>query len=252
MIPSTSRIALATFAASLALAFAQQPVQSPVYYVSTAPALVEGVPVEGALTRESGRNFKDGSRLDVLVLRGALGESVEVRVESDDFDTYLTVYAPDGSVLDTNDDDFTSDVAYASTLRLDLPSTGTYLVVVSGYFETDLGRYTVTRTAYERPEPVRVDVALPGRYEGGLAPEGTNVYLLELAAPATLRATLRSKAFDAYLEVFDDEGTWLAANDDFDGTDSEVLVDLEAGVYEIEVSAYFDSGEGAYTLDLDW
>ncbi len=252
MLRSPSRLALALFVATLGFAAAQQPVQSPIYYVSTAPALVEGVPVAGELTYASGRNFKDGSRLDVLVLRGELGESVEVSVESEDFDTYLTVFAPDGTLLDANDDDFGANAAYASTLRLDLPSTGTYLVVVSGYFENDLGRYTVTRTAYERPEPVRVDVALPGQYEGGLAPEGTNVYVLELAAPATLRATLRSKAFDAYLEVYDADGNWLSANDDFEGTDAQVVVDLEAGVYEVQVSAYFDSGEGGYTLDLAW
>lgn len=249
--PSLRRTA-AVLIASLGVACAQQPLLSPIYYVTTAPALLEGDPLRGELTAESGQNFKDGSRLDVLVLRGVAGEGVEIRVASDDFDTFLSVFTPEGTLLEANDDDWNADAAYASLLRLELPSTGTYLVVVSGYWENDRGRYTVTRSAYEPPEPIRTDVTAPGRFEGDLAEESANVYVIDLTEPTTLTATLRSNSFDAYLEVVDTDLGWVGANDDFDGTDAQVVVDLVPGTYDVEVSAYFDTGSGPYTLDLAW
>ena len=103
-----------------AVAVSQQPVQSPYYLLSSAPSLELGVPVGGALTPASGRNFKDGSYLDVLILRATAGEGIEVLVESDAFDTYLSVFDPVGSLVASNDDAWdVSDAWYASRVTFE-------------------------------------------------------------------------------------------------------------------------------------
>ncbi len=231
---------------------AMQPLASPIYYLATAPELVDGVPVIGELTTASGRNFKDGSYLDVLVLRSAGQETVDVRVESDDFDTYLTLVSPAGEVLDANDYvQPLGDAFDAARVRTYLPEAGTYLVVVSGYGPTDLGRYTVTRTRFVAPPKVVVDVDVPGRYAGYLEEMAADMLWITVDAPTTVRATLRSVDFDTVLEVYDGRGRFVDANDDFDGTDSRLVLDLEPGRYEFLVKGYWEDASGAYAFDVD-
>lgn len=235
-----------------AAAFGQQPVQSPNYLLSSAPQLVEGVPVAGELTPASGRNFKDGSYLDVLVLRAKAGEGIEVVVESDVFDTYLSVFDPTGTLVDANDDvwDYATS-AYASRVAFQAALTGAYVVVVSGYSPFDLGPYTATRIAWVAPEPVVVDVAGPGIFRGALE-EGMVVgYRFTVEAPTTLTATARSLEFDTVLRLVAD-GVVVAENDDFDGTDSQVVAELQPGTYVVEVAGYWEGAFGAFGLDLDW
>lgn len=238
-------------AAAASVGFAQLPLTPPTYLLSSGTELVADAPVRGALTPASGRNFKDGSYVDVLVLRTVGDEVVEVRVESDDFDTYLTLVAPDGTVLDANDDVFGTDAFYASRVRTYLPTAGTYLVVVSGFGPDDLGDYTATRTAYAPPPKVVVDVEVPGRYEGFLNEESADMLWVTIEAPTTVRATLRSSDFDTVLEVYDGTGRYVDANDDFDGTDSQLVLDLEPGRYEFLVKGYFEQASGAYTFEIE-
>ncbi len=245
---------LATTALLLAaaIAFGQQPVQSPNYLLSSAPSLELDVPVGGVLTPASGRNFKDGTYLDVLILRAQAGESVAVLVESDAFDTYLSVFDPVGSLVSTNDDAWdVSDAWYASQVTFEAALTGAYVVVVSGFSPNDLGAYTATRVAWEAPEPILVDVAGPGIFRGVLEPGTTVAYRFTVEAPTTLTATLRSLAFDTYVTLLAD-GIVAAENDDFEETDSQIVVDLEPGTYVVEVAGYFEDASGAFGLDLDW
>lgn len=244
--------ALVGVALLLAAAAAQQPLQSPTYLLSSAPRLEVGVPVFGALTHASGRNFKDGSYLDVLVLRAKAGEGVEVLVESDAFDTYVSVFDPVGSLIASNDDAWdASDASYASVVDFQAALDGTYLVVVSGYSPNDLGAYTATRVAWVAPEPVFVDLAAPGIVRGVLEPGSTVAYRFTVDGPTTLTATLRSLEFDTFLTLLVD-GVVVAENDDFDDTDSQLVVDLEPGDYVLEVAGFWEGAAGAYGLDVDW
>ena len=245
-------LALLLLAASSAAWAQRQPLNSPVYYLVTAAELVEGAPLHGELTPASGQNFKDGSYLDVYVLRTAGQETLEVRVESDDFDTFLSLFAPDGTLVEANDEVRPVGGAFASRVRAWAPAAGTYLVVVSGYGPADLGRYTVSRDRYLPPPKVVVDLDVPGRYDGYLNEEMADMIWITLDAPATLVATLRSAAFDTVLEIYDGAGSFVDANDDFDGTDSRLVLDLEAGRYEFLVKAYSVTEAGAYGFDVDF
>ncbi len=236
---------------ALSTAAARQPVTSPIYYLTTAPEVRVGSPVTGELTRESGRNFKDGSHLDVLVLRGREGDAVVLRAESEAFDTYLSLFAPGGTLVDWNDDDLQGSGTDAA-IRATLPMTGTYVVVVSGFGPLDLGEYTVSLEHAETAAPPPPEVELPSTVFGNLANGGRDTYVLTIAEPTVAGIELRSAAFDTYLTVVDADGWTMAENDDMVGTtDSGVVVWLDVGVYQVIVSAYESLGSGPYTLTLD-
>lgn len=138
-------LAAAAAIATVASAASAQSLRAPTYYPAAAPQLELNVAANGSLTEDDGQNFKDGSRLDVLTFRGEAGQNVLLTVNSDDFDTYLTVYGPDGSLLGVNDDDWDnySSSYYQSALELELLDSGRYTVIVSGYSEWDMGSYSV-------------------------------------------------------------------------------------------------------------
>jgi hypothetical protein len=231
-------------------ALARQPVSSPIYYLTTAPELVDGVPVHGALSADSGRNFKDGSYLDVLVMRGEEGDAVELRVTSLAFDTVVTVFAPDGQLLDWNDDD-PHGYGTDSALVLSLPVSGTYVVVVSGYGDWDLGPYTATMTRFGGGHAEAATLEPPASIDGVLAPGGRDSYRLLIEEDAVVSVRLASLAFDTFLELYDAEGWFLAENDDaLSTTDSELLVRLSAGEYLVVASAYYGYGGGEYVLTV--
>ena len=240
-----------------ATAFAQQPLTSPIYYLSTAPRLEVGIPVTGVLTEASGRNFKDGTYLDVLTLRGTAGDTIDVFASSAAFDTYLSLFAPDGSLVASNDDDPFGGSTDSALRAVQLPATGTYVVVVSGYGSWDLGPYTVELRAAgaQRSDMVLVDV--PSITSARLTEAAFGArFGIELAETTVLSIAARSSAFDTTLELFDAYGFSLAYNDDAPGetytTDSALVALLPAGSYEIVVQPYFmdDVGDGAFELEV--
>lgn len=236
-------------------ASAQQGLNSPVFYYSTSPMLELGASLHGELDQDDGRNFKDGSYLDVFVFWGVEGEATEIIASSHEIDVYLTLYGPGGTFVDSNDDDWAaSDWTTDAAIRLDLPSTGIYVVVVSGYSVYDLGAYTVRRDSYVVPTGATVVVSAPGHYVGTLPSVVHDHYLLEVTETIHLTATLRSEEFDAYLEVLDASGVLVAYNDDFEaaGFDAQLVLELAPGQYQIVVSSYYDGGRGGYGLELDW
>jgi len=240
----------------VALASARQPVTSPIYYLSSAPRLELGIPVVGVLTEDSGRNFKDGSYLDVLTLRGEAGEYVEIAASSTAFDTFLSLFAPDGTLWDWNDDDPMTGGTDA-TIRTTLPETGTYVVVISGFGPWDLGPYTLTRRGGAITGG-HAELAVPSLTVSALEGPGTvAMFAFELAEPTVVGIEARSTSFDTTLELFDPYGYSLAYNDDAPlgdayTTDSAMALLLAPGRYEVVVRPYFaDSvGDGVFELEL--
>ena len=241
----------------VAVASAQQPVTSPIYYLSAAPRLEPHVPVIGVLTDTSGRNFKDGSYLDVLTLRGEAGEYVELLATSNAFDTYLSLYAPDGTLWEFNDDDPVG-MGTDSAIRTTLPETGTYVVVISGYGAWDLGPYTVVRRG-GGVSAAQDDLAVPSRTVATLdGASSVAHFAFELSESAVIGIEARSTSFDTTLELFDPYGYSLAYNDDAplgDGytTDSALALLLAPGRYVIMVQPYFvdSAGDGVFELEIN-
>jgi len=243
-------LALAMYATGLS-----QTLTPAIFYYASAPELSVGGSVSGELTFASGQNFKDGSRVEVVVLRAEPGTPVVVDVSSDAFDAYLTVYGPDGSVLDAVDDGPSGlDPQIAFTPQ----QPGAHLLVVSGYGAWDLGAFEVRARA---ATPVATEaLPLPGRVEASLQgsepadPEvgygATRSFALQVEERSLVRLRASSDAFDTVLALFDDAG-WLDQNDDAgDTTDSELFLELEPGSYRVAVAAWGD-GAGPFTLSAE-
>ncbi|MBE9042672.1 DVUA0089 family protein [Oscillatoriales cyanobacterium LEGE 11467] len=84
----------------------------------------------------------DNSFFDLHSFEGRAGQTVTITLESDQFDTYLVLLDSEGSAIDQNDDARNGNTN--SMLRVTLPQSGTYRVVVNSYDNTGNGRYTLT------------------------------------------------------------------------------------------------------------
>jgi len=181
-----------------------------------------------------------------------------------EFDTFLTVYGPDGSLLDWVDD---NPYSIDAELTLELPETGRYLVVVSGYSSHDLGRYTVSMTTHDPAvTPSATEIDVPGVFAGVLDGDGPMVpymevpggaHVFELTEPAALAIYAASDAFDTYVLVTDAEGSLVVENDDRNyseasgyDTSSLAFAEFEPGVYYVYVTSWYSQPIGEYDLEI--
>lgn len=249
----------------LGAAFAQGRLNPPNYYLSQLTELKAGEVHSGELTEESGQNFKDGSYLDLYVLYGQEGETVTITAASLEFDTYLSIFDPYGYLLATADDNMYSSDA---ELTVTLWETGRYLVVVSGFSDYDLGRYTISRG--EAPSVgggSAVEFDVPGTFSGTYDANTSVIvpyldapgvgFVVTLDEPTALAIYARSWDFDTFILVTDEWGNLLTENDDENyseatdwNTDSLAFAEFPAGTYYIYVSSLYAEPFGDYTVTI--
>lgn len=246
-------------------AVAQGRLNPPNYYLSQLPELKAGDVLNGELTAASGQNFKDGSYLDMFVMYGEEGERATLLAASLEFDTFLSIFDSDGWLVASADDSVHGTDA---ELVLTLPRTGRYLVVVSGYSDFDLGRYTVSRTpSLSQASSAAVPLSVPGTYLGTfnemdavLVPylEAPGVrFVVELTEPSALDITAASAFFDTFLMVTDADGALIAENDDENysettnwATDSRVFAEYAPGTYYVYLTSLYGVPFGDYSLNV--
>jgi hypothetical protein len=86
----------------------------------------------------------DGSLYDAYTWEGKKGDSLIINLESDDFDSYLAVQAPEGQIIAENDD--LSPESSNSSLKVVLPTDGIYRIIVNSYDPQGRGNYIITVT----------------------------------------------------------------------------------------------------------
>ncbi|MFA5593874.1 MAG: PPC domain-containing protein [Trueperaceae bacterium] len=246
-------------------ALAQGRLNPPNYYLSQLTELKPGDAVNGALSEASGQNFKDGSYLDLYVLYGEEGEDVTLVAASLEFDTYLSLYDPNGWLVAAVDDGVYSSDA---ELSVTLPQTGRYLIVVSGYSDYDLGRYTLSRSAARQaPETEALALDVPGAYSGTFneSTAATVPYLASLGVLFVMEVTetthidVRASAaeFDTFLIITNENGDIVVENDDENyseasgwNTNSRAFAEYEPGVYYVYLTSLYSTPLGDYSLSV--
>ena len=207
-----------------------------------------GMAAQGTIDYEGDGDYftfaaEEGEFYQLDVTLGTLEDSV-----LDVFDTY-------GIWQGGNDD---SAQSTASRLHWTAPGTDTYYVRVTG-FDVSTGTYTLTIAISDivddHPDsttdatPVELGVAAHGAidYEGdsdyfAFEAEEGEFYQLDVTL-----GTLE----DSVLDLYDTDGIWLDANDDFaESTASRLIWQApRTGTYYVQVAS-FGTGTGTYTLTI--
>jgi hypothetical protein len=215
-------------------------------YINT-PILKPNEVISGTLDEEDGQNLKDGSRLEVVQGRFMEGETLEFVLTSD-FDGYLTDEGYEG---------------YQSSVITEIPESGRYVFIVSGYSEYDLGNYEISARGLEVSEdgaitlPAElngvisvsdeiaefIDTALAEESEGEDGAPGYlgefnyDAFTFELSETTTVRLEATSPTLDTIIEVLDAEGNQVAFNDD-----QNVEDDLETPDYDESLDYTINAG----------
>ncbi|WP_347304294.1 pre-peptidase C-terminal domain-containing protein [Croceibacterium sp. TMG7-5b_MA50] len=109
---------------------------------ATPPAatLALGRAVTGSLV-EGDQTFSSGEYQDRFSFSGRRGDRLVFDMQSGDFDTFLSLYLPDGAI-ETNDDRAGND-GTDSRLAITLPQDGTYEIAATSYAAGETGGYTL-------------------------------------------------------------------------------------------------------------
>lgn len=204
-----------------------------------------GQPSAGTTTRQTG--VLTASNPATHFFQGNAGQSVTLDLSSEDFDTYLTLYGPDGRVIAENDD---SNGGFNSQIVTRLPATGTYRLEVRGFSNFAAGQYALT-IAGGQFVSAGGHSNLGGLRQTGYLPRGgRNNHTFSGRSGQFVDLSLSSSQFDTYLTLYSPDGRILAHNDDADGgRNSRIRINLpQSGVYRLEVRGFGSFDEGQYTL----
>ena len=182
---------------------------------------------------------------------------IDLRVDSPEFDTFLTLSAHESPRKLARSDDWRgSDSGTGSRIIREL-GAGRYDIAVTGYetdsqgvFSLSIGQASVSQSSDFRPgQPY--DGLMTAEVERIPATGQTGMPLaLSVDEPSLLDATMRSDDVDSILVVTDAQGHLLAQDDDSGGDlDARVLLDLAPGDYTLWASGYGDNSVGPFRLE---
>ncbi len=217
---------------------------------------------EGTLAVNDPEN-DEGARFDGYSVSLRAGQRVVMTLKSDNFDPVVSIgqTVRSGFMELARNDDGGGD-GLNSYLVFTAPETRAYTIHASSLGVEGLGGYSLELA--EGPEPltaqsIAVGDSLSGelRSTDGLNDAGqrADAYRFTGRAGQRIQATMRSEAFDAYLELFgmvDGVQTSLGTDDDgAEGTDARLTQVLATdGEYVIEARALGDGSSGTYSLSL--
>ena len=210
---------------------------------------------EGDLAAGDDR-YPTGEFFDTYALDASAGETLVADLRSEDFDTYLAVESPSGTVW-TNDDHHEGDT-HGSRLEVAVSETGRWTARVTSFEPGSTGRYTLLLDA--RVPEIRDLLDRP--VEGSLArgdrrlKDGrySDTHVFQGTAGDRVTVDLRAaEGFDSVLMLFAPDGDLVAENDDYEGSPdhSRIQVELEStGEYRVLVTSYEANETGPYELSV--
>jgi hypothetical protein len=122
-------------------------------------AIAPGPTVTGNLATTdcfAGQPDRENAYVDLYSFDGMAGQQIRIEMSDDPavpptLDTYLYLFAPDGSLIAENDDIVlgtitNSRIPVAAGSFFTLPQTGSYTIVATSFSNNDTGQYTLTLT----------------------------------------------------------------------------------------------------------
>ncbi|MGM0516084.1 MAG: PPC domain-containing protein [Pseudomonadota bacterium] len=182
---------------------------------------------------------------------------IDLRVDSHDFDTFLTLSAQNSPRTLAESDDWRGSTSGTGSRIIRPLEAGTYDIAVTGYetdsqgvFSLQVGESHIAESADFRPgNPY--DGLMTADLEPIAATGRTGKPLpFTVSEPSLLDATMRSDDVDSILVITDEQGRVRAEDDDSGGNlDARVLVNLEPGDYTLWASGYAENGVGPFRLE---
>ena len=217
-----------------------------------------GETVTGTLQEGDRQMEEDGAYYDAYLIRGRPGETLLVRMTSDDFDTRLHWGRGDGDDWEEEAENDDSVDGTDSRLVVRLGQEGEYQLRAAGFDQGEVGEYALRVMATRAPTPgrIRVGQTIQGELNEN-DHEGQNGYedhYLVTGAPGSqITIFAESDELDTFLEfgpVRDGQVDPTASDDDGGrGTNSELVAEFAGnGAHHVVVRSFSGEEMGAYTL----
>ena len=198
---------------------------------------------------------------DDFTFTGAANQVVliEQNKNGSSLDSYVELYAPDGSKIGEDDD---GGGNYNSRLQRTLSSSGTYRIRAKAY-GSSTGAYSLRLTLVaSQPAPADCGgdcegdsrwISFGQTLNGTISPNSdTDTYYISLTSgrTASLRMNRNSGSLDSYMDLYAPNGAWVASNDDGGGDHNSWLVHAatQSGTYRIVARSYQAESSGQYQL----
>ena len=217
-----------------------------------------GQTVEGELS-SGDPETDDGLPYDAFSFRARQGERFAVALDSEAFDPVLRIgRGVNGTFVQLAENDDGPASGLNSRLVFTAPENGEYLIRVTPLSSTGAGAYSLSLREGPPPaaaQPIAVGATVEGQLteSDGKSESDTpaDAWRFEGREGQRVRIDMISDAFDAYLELFDENRVSLASDDDGgEGTNSRVTFTLpRTGSYIVEARAFSD-GTGDYSLSI--
>jgi uncharacterized caspase-like protein len=231
---------------------------------ATARPLVLGGTVTSLLEAGDPKE-RDGTYYELWHFTGRRGQNVNITLKSSAFDAYMVMDAPDGTTWVSNDD---GAGGTDSRIIMRLPADGEYTVKANALREGGTGGYelSVTSSGIDRQpaaEPsgalqaIAAGQAVSGALSASSPVAADSTYYQEYRYTAhageSVTVTLKSRAFDSWLVVYQPGGYFQLADDDSGGDrDSKLTFAFPTdGTYVIRANTLAKREAGAYTLQVD-
>ena len=214
----------------------------------------------------SDRKLDDDSFYDLWTYRARAGESVRITLKSSDFDAYLAVGRMNGDEFASDETDDDGAGGTDAEVKTTFSEDGVYHIRVNSLSAGEKGAYTLLLEdgPVSRPAVSQGRLSIGSSVSGSLTDDDPtldddshyDLWTYHGQSGETLRATLRSTDFDAYLSVGQMDGddfTEIESDDDgAGGTDAKLTVTLPAdGDYIVRVNSLSEGETGDYSLLLE-
>lgn len=231
------------------------------------PRTQVGATVTGRLTPNSAL-LTDGSSFDAYTFEGQAGQSIEISMESTDFDAFLAlgIYGSDSVVARDDDGGNNSDAFIVARL----PRTGRYVILANSYGRDAEGAYTlgirpglplVATNAILARDATAQRLRLGQTASGDLRQvteamqdaSPFQVWYFEGRRGQRVTINMRAADFDTYLHLgIVGTKTMVATDDDgAGGTNSRITATLpQDGMYAVIANSLRPNGRGPYTIEL--
>jgi serine protease Do len=225
---------------------------------STVQNLALNTEIQGRLDTNSSVLPADNSYYNAYTFEGRSGQEVLIDMDSNEFNPYLILLAPNGTALAQ---DGGSDRA-TSQLSVVLPDNGTYVILANSYAPGEVGDYSLELAAARGSTGSSTAAGeLLLQTEGALGENSRRLQDNSLyeehtfygTAGQTVTISLESPDFDTYLILLGPNDQLLGENDDAaSGTlNSTLTVTLPiTGNYRVIANAYDSAGQGRYLLTV--